>query len=96
MSLTCPKCGLEQSEMEANVTTKPLPQGGSHRIARCNNCNSYIKNIPHSSVSMLWFGKYKGKPIVTVAKEDPKYLGWLLSTNPKDKLKQAIKLALKT
>ena len=94
--LICKNCGLCQSIAEANVIKKPLHNGGYHSIARCSDCNSFIKNIPHSRVAMLWFGKHKGKAISTVAREDKQYLQWLMTTDIKDKLKSAIKQELKT
>lgn len=93
--LVCKKCGLCQSVAKANVTKKPLAQGGYHSIAKCYDCNTFIKNLPHSKVEMLWFGKYKGKAISTVAREDRQYLKWLLTTNLKQNLKTVIEQELK-
>jgi len=94
--LICPKCFKKQSETEALVNKNPLPSGGYHLIARCCQCNAFLKNLPHSEGSnKLYFGKHKGKFISEVAKTDYGYLEWLLSQDIKESLKQKIHEGLK-
>lgn len=44
-------------------------------MAYCNQCQSYIKNIPYDKPK-LYVGKYKGIPIDEI--EDFRYLKWAL------------------
>jgi hypothetical protein len=71
-----------------------LNNGGYHLQLRCPNCNSFIKNLPHSKHDTLYFGKYKGKKIKEIAQKDPKYLQWLITRNIKNSLRLAIQKEL--
>lgn len=90
MKLSCRKCGNKQDGLQARIVKDYLPNGGFHLKAFCSACNTFIRNIPHTSPQVLWFGKHKGRPIAVVAKEDPAYLRWLAGQDIKDKLKQSI------
>jgi len=69
MDIVCNKCGL--------VNDYRTIQKSNNKVAYCNGCDSYIKNIPHD-VPKLYVGKYKGIPIDTI--EDLNYLQWALKT----------------
>lgn len=83
MNLTCKKCGLFVDETDCKIEHLPLPSGGFHLKCSCPDCGSYIKFLPHSEPK-LYFGKYKGKTIKEIAKEDKEYLKWLLTTDKGD------------
>ena len=92
--LICRQCGLEQDELKAKIEKHFLSNGGYHMTAHCFQCGSFIKNMPHSLPQILHFGKYKGKPIAVVAKENPSYLRWLCNQGIKDNLKNSIQTEL--
>ena len=69
MEIKCLKCGAEN---KYHVIEK-----ANNKVAYCDNCDSYIKNIPHD-VPKLYVGKYKGIPIDEI--EDLNYLSWALET----------------
>jgi len=83
-NITCSKC--------QSVNDYKTQQRGIHSTAFCNQCGSYIKNLPQGKPAQLYFGKYKDRLISEMAsKEEVAYLGWLLSTDVKpNSLKQAI------
>jgi len=89
-TIVCPKC---KSENDFNTQ-----QRGIHTTAFCNQCKSYIKNLPQGKPSQLYFGKYKDKLISDMtSKDELSYLQWLLNTDVKpNSLKQAIADHLKT
>lgn len=65
--LICPKCGPTTNyytELKSN-----------NNVARCLDCDSFIKNIPHSEPT-FYVGRYKGKKIAEI--EDMSYLKWAL------------------
>ncbi len=67
-NIKCNKCGSENdyyTELKAN-----------NNVARCNKCNSFIKNIPYQNEAIFYFGKYKGKKVSEI--EDIDYLKWVL------------------
>lgn len=69
MDIVCNKCG--------SVNDYRTIQKANNKVAYCNGCDAYIKNIPHD-VPKLYVGKYKGIPIDTI--EDLSYLQWALKT----------------
>lgn len=69
MEIECKKCG---SLNDYHVIEKT-----NNKVAYCNKCESYIKNIPHD-VPKLYVGKYKGIPISDI--EDVNYLIWAAET----------------
>lgn len=74
-----------------------VEQSGPHKKAVCNKCNRYIKFIPQSDKTLLHFGKYKGREIVTMRSDDElAYLYWLQKTNIKRGLKIEIENHLKS
>jgi uncharacterized protein (DUF3820 family) len=82
--ITCPKCkSLDDYYTE---------QRGIHTTAFCNQCKSYIKNLPQGKPAQLFFGKYKDRLISDMTnKDEVGYLQWLLKTDVKpNSLKQAI------
>ncbi len=94
MELVCKQCGVCQNESEAKIEKHYLPNGGYHLKALCSDCGAFIKNMPHSLPQILHFGKYKGKPIAVIAKENPAYLHWLCNQDIKGNLKQSIQIEL--
>lgn len=81
-TLLCPKCRSQKgyyTELKSNQNT-----------ARCNDCNTFIKNIPYEQPK-LYVGKYKGKDIGDI--EDLAYLQWALNnmSNLNARTKDAIK-----
>lgn len=65
----------------------------NQNVARCNECDGYIKNIPYNKPA-LYVGKYKGKPIEEI--DDLKYLHWAfremkLNQRTKDAINERIK-----
>lgn len=94
MELICKSCGVCQSTLEAKIEKHYLPNGGYHIKAHCFECGTFIKNMPHSLPRILHFGKYKGKSIAEVAKENPAYLVWLVGRDIRDNLKHAIQFEL--
>jgi uncharacterized protein (DUF3820 family) len=69
-NVTCKKCGLID---DYSVTEK-----SGHKMAYCNGCNSFIKNIAHQP-PYFYFGKYKGTRIDECWDID--YLGWCMKNN---------------
>lgn len=66
-TLFCPKCKSEKgfyTELKSNQNT-----------ARCNDCNTFIKNIPYQEPK-FYVGKYKDQRICDI--EDVGYLEWAL------------------
>ncbi|MBT9175596.1 MAG: hypothetical protein DDT22_01276 [candidate division WS2 bacterium] len=94
MEIVCRHCGLCQNLLTAKISKHYIPNGGYHIKALCSNCGRFIKNIPYSIPQVLHFGKYKGKPIAVVAKENPAYLRWLCGRNIKNSLRKSIELEL--
>lgn len=93
--LVCKNCGRTQDELTAKIEKHYLPNGGYHLKALCHDCGVFIQNMPHSLPQILHFGKYKGKPIAVIAKENTSYLRWLCSKDIKNNLRQAILIELK-
>lgn len=66
------KCSKCQS-----VNNYRTEEKSTNKVAYCNNCGAYIKNLPYD-VPKLYVGRYKGIPIDTI--EDLDYLKWALGT----------------
>ena len=78
--IKCNKCGSVNdyyTELKAN-----------NNVARCNKCDSFIKNIPYEEPT-FHFGKYKDKKVKEV--EDMQYLKWALD---KVKLSSSMRTAV--
>lgn len=80
-TLFCPKCQEQKgfyTELKSNQNT-----------ARCNDCNTFIKNIPYDKPK-FYVGKYSGKEIESI--EDLDYLKWAVANmrNLKGRVKEAI------
>lgn len=69
--LTC-VCGWHGPAGDAKVWRQ-----GQHLRADCPECGTYLKYLAQS-IPKLFFGKFKGKPVDEVAREDPRYLAWVL------------------
>jgi hypothetical protein len=91
----CKKCGLVQTLGETDIKNDYLPNGGYQQKFYCSNCKAFLKNHRHSRVWKFYFGKYRGKPISVVAKEDASYLKWLYTQNIRMSLKESIEEELK-
>lgn len=71
IQVTCPKCGSSDYRIEPR---------GIHKTAFCNDCDSYIKNLPQGVPTTLFFGKYNGRTIESmVHPEEVRYLQWLVA-----------------
>lgn len=73
--IVCLKCGAEDkfyTELKSN-----------NNVARCSECDSYIKNIPYAAEKVFYFGKYKDKKVSEV--EDIQYLEWVLKNTKQTK-----------
>ena len=93
--LTCQKCGLIFQDIEGKIEEIPLKAGGSHLKCSCPGCGKYVKFLPHSGEARFYFGKYKGKTVLEIAKSDPEYLQWLLTEKiGGNKIESAIRKAL--
>lgn len=51
-----------------------IEEKANNKVAYCNGCDSYIKNIPHAEPT-LFFGKYKNWKVCEL--QDLNYLDWL-------------------
>lgn len=80
MDIVCNKCGL--------INDYHVIEKANNKVAYCNGCESYIKNIPHD-VPKLYVGKYKGIPISEI--EDLNYLKWAVGTL---RLTSSVKMAV--
>lgn len=69
MEIKCNKCGI--------INDYRTVEKSNNRVAYCNGCDSYIKNIPYDSPK-LYVGKYKGIPIKEI--DDLNYLKWAIKT----------------
>jgi len=73
-NLICKKCNCNEyyTEKKAN-----------NLVARCKNCDSFIKNIATEEPT-LYFGKYKGIKISEMKTQlQTQYLHWLLNSDIK-------------
>jgi DNA-directed RNA polymerase subunit RPC12/RpoP len=79
--IKCPNCGAINdyyTELKAN-----------NNVARCTQCDTFIKNIPYQTEKVFYFGKYKGQKVNDI--EDINYLQWVLdNTKQKAAMKDAI------
>lgn len=67
MPIQC-KCGSNDYRVE---------KSGPHQKAICNVCNEYIQFIPQNNFTgetIMFYGKYKGKPLNSIP---PDYFVWL-------------------
>ena len=80
-TLFCPKC-REQKEYYTELKS-------NQNTARCNDCNTFIKNIPYEQPK-FYIGKYKGQEIGNI--DDIGYLKWAVQnmSNLKRRIKDAI------
>lgn len=82
-SIKC-KCGSTDYRVEENPQAK-------QQKAVCNKCNKYIKFIPHSTNTLLFFGKHKGRDIKSMVSDDEiAYLYWLSKGKVSTALKNQI------
>mgnify|MGYP003525310854 FL=1 len=94
MEIICKKCGLIHRLGETKIKKNYLSNGGYHEKAYCENCGTFLKNLPHAKPAKLYFGKYKGGFINVIAKKDSSYLQWLIKQEIKISLKNSIIEAL--
>lgn len=81
MEITCKKCGCT----EYHIIEKT-----NQHTAYCNNCSSYIKNVPYQP-AQFYVGKYKGRTVESMTtKKELLYLEWWLENIAKGSLKEAI------
>lgn len=90
MAIQCQNCGLVNDFNER--------QSGPHTSAYCNGCGKYIKHLPKSNNTIIYFGKYKGRELSSLRDYDEiRYLTWLTNAGGiKEKLKQAIDAHLRS
>ena len=83
--LVCRNCGAVNSystELKSNQL-----------VATCDECNSYIKNIPYNEPT-FYFGKYKGFAVCEI--DDVNYLEWaLFKTKPSKRMREALESRIK-
>jgi len=88
MKLFCRKCS---AQVEISISDRQFKNGVNHKQANCSQCGSYIKFLgDETKTDILYFGKYKNKPIIEVQKLDPAYLDWLLNQKIKNGLRLKI------
>ena len=72
--ITCKQGQYDMDECEAT-----LEEVGQHMRAKCPTCGKHIKflkkTIPGGD-DILYFGKYKGKSVSEVVREDRGYAQW--------------------
>lgn len=66
--IVCQHCG---SVNDYSTTMK-----SNQKVANCNSCGKYIKNIPYR-LPRLYFGKYKNQFVTDITDTD--YLKWVLA-----------------
>ncbi|NCU42357.1 MAG: hypothetical protein EOM19_06610 [Candidatus Moranbacteria bacterium] len=95
VELTCKSCG---SIEEPTVTEKTFSNGSVHKEARCPSCGAYIKYLAGepNPLDTMYYGKYKGRTIMSIAKEDPDYAQWASANLKKQKERDSFLLALKS
>jgi hypothetical protein len=83
--IICNRCG--------SINDYRVEERANNRMAYCNGCGMWIKNIPHSiQPARLYFGKHKGRLISEMTSDDDLgYLRWV-SENMKlpAKIREAI------
>ena len=91
--LFCTSCDL--SVTAPVVERIDLPQAKFHLKASCPKCGRYLKFQQQGGPVSLFFGKYKGVPVVEVAAKDPEYCRWLAAQSwCKPKLRRELEAAL--
>lgn len=97
MKVVC-KCGKKFDDESKNIKTimHKCSNGTDHKRALCPACGTeQWRALPQGKpIDVFYFGKYKGRQIMEIVKEDVNYCKWLLSQNIKDKLKLTIDEAL--
>lgn len=81
--VTCHHCGL--------INDYKVIETKLHHTAYCNGCERFIKHVPHSTDTTIWFGKYKGEGLADIFEKDAGYINWLYKMvveEKKIKLKQ--------
>jgi hypothetical protein len=66
--IVCKECG--------NVNDYRTEMKANNKVAYCNGCGNFIKNIPYETEPKMYFGKYKGQLLRDIT--DREYLHWLL------------------
>ena len=76
------RCGhvFDDEGKDIKTTMQMYSNGINHKKALCPNCGiRQPRALPQTQfVEVLYFGKYKGRRIDDIAKEDPGYLQWTL------------------
>lgn len=72
----------ERRWLEGKRITREDLKRGSERIERCSAEEWWQQRQPATASApapnTMWFGKYKGKPMIDVMQEDPGYWAWCL------------------
>ena len=92
-TLDCPQCCSVVPTDRVITGRIVLPNGGYHLKASCPYCKAFIKFMVHDPPKM-YIGKYKGRLLADIAKDDPAYLRWFLMQEIKKPLRKQIEEAL--
>jgi uncharacterized protein (DUF3820 family) len=85
--VSCQKCG---SLNDYHTIQKHL-----HLTAYCNQCKSYIKNLPQGNPYVMPFGKFKGVLLSDmVSKDQVDYLQWMLKQDFNNTTKDKVTIHL--
>jgi len=82
-------------EHEITLTEQTFSNGTKHLRKDCLKCGRMLgyQGYKTAADSVLFFGKYKGRTFLEVAKEDPDYLHWLAGQDIKPRLAKLIENA---
>lgn len=75
--IQCNKCLETFHSKNGKIEKIPLAHGGMHIKLSCPTCGGFIKFLAYEE-SRLYCGKYAGKSIKEIYREDPQYLDWAL------------------
>lgn len=90
--LNCKKCNKEVEYSTQEVIFK---NGTKHLEARCAECKTYLKYLPQNNpITILPYGKHKGKSLEEICEIDIEYLRWLYDETDKENLKESIDNAI--
>ena len=89
--LTCQKCGVVQTDYKKEI--QKFENGTTHVRAICSSCDKFIKFVrdegvnPANPMSIMHYGKHKGKTFMSIAVEDYDYALWCCEnlSNKKDR-----------